>query len=87
MLIRYLKNYQKKNQKQLEIIHKKIQDIRENPNQQYKFLRAPLHGFNRVHIDQHFVLIFSMNHQTKIVTIFHYDHHDFVYKWQPKPDE
>lgn len=38
----------KRNRKQLEIIHKKIQQIRLNPNHIYKFLREPLQTFNRV---------------------------------------
>jgi len=74
----------KKNPKQLAIINKKIKEIRTNPHHDYKFLRSPLQGFNRVHIDKHFVLIFKINHQQKLVTVFHYHHHDYVYQWQPK---
>lgn len=74
----------KKNPRQLMIINKKIQDIRENPNHIYKFLRDPLQRFNRVHIDKNFVLIFRMIHETKKVIIYYYDHHDNVYKWRPK---
>ncbi len=69
----------KKNPRQLMIIDKKI---KENPSG-YKFLRKPLQGFNRVHIDKHFVLIFKIDHEKKIVDIYYYDHHDSVYKWQP----
>lgn len=74
----------KKNQFQLKIIEKKIKSIRENPHHAYKFLTEPLQSFNRVHIDKHFVLIFKINHQTKTVTIYYFDHHDKVYKWRPK---
>jgi len=77
------KKLAKKNPEQLKIIGKKIQEIRENPYHQYKFLRKPLHSFNRVHIDKHFVLIFKIDHQTKVVDIYYYDHHDNVYKWMP----
>lgn len=73
----------KKNPKQLQIIHKKIKEIRETPYG-YKFLRKPLHGFNRCHIDMHFVLLFTVDHERRCVTIYYYDHHDWVYQWQPK---
>ncbi len=72
----------KKNPKQLQIIDKKIQQIRENPHHKYKFLRKPLQSFNRVHIDKHFVLIFKLDHENKIVDIYYYDHHDNVYQWR-----
>ncbi len=75
----------KKNPKQLMILDKKIKEIRENPNG-YKFLRKPLQGFNRVHIDKHFVLVFKVNHENHVITIYYYDHHDYVYKWQPKTE-
>lgn len=73
----------KKNPKQLEIIHNKIEEIRQNP-QHYKNLRSPLQDYKRVHIDKSFVLIFSVNEDAKIVIIENYDHHDNVYKWRPK---
>jgi len=73
----------KRNRKQLEIIHKKIGEIRSNPNHIYKFLNAPLQTYNRVHIDRSFVLIFKVKHQEHVVDIYYYDHHDKVYKWRP----
>ncbi len=54
---RIFRKLAKKSQKQLMIINKKIAEIRANPKHGYKFLRKPLNGFNRVHIDKHFVLI------------------------------
>ena len=78
------KKLSKKNPKQLEIISKKIQEIRLNPNHIYKFLRKPLQSFNRVHIDGSFVLIFKIRHEENVVEIYYYDHHDNVYKWRPK---
>jgi len=77
------KKLSKKNQKQLMIIHKKLLEIRENPYHKYKFLRKPLQSFNRVHVDNHFVLIFKINHGIKAVEVYYYDHHDNVYKWRP----
>ncbi len=74
----------KKNKKQLELINKKIQEILENPTHEYKFLRAPLKNFNRVHIDNHFVLIFKISHSIQSVIVYFYGHHDEAYKWRPK---
>ena len=76
----------KKNLQQLIIINKKIKEIRNNPYHDYKFLRSPLQGFNRVHIDKHFVLIFKINHEQKLVIVYYYDHHDYVYQWQPRAE-
>jgi len=70
----------KKNPKQLEIINKKIKEIRKNPKHEYKFLRKPLQTFNRVHIDKHFVLIFKIKHE--VVEIYFFGHHDEVYQWK-----
>lgn len=72
----------KKNPHQLRIIDKKVKEIREEPFG-YKFLRKPLQGFNRVHIDTHFVLIFKIDHQRKVVELWYFAHHDEVYRWQP----
>jgi len=74
----------KKNPLLLKKIGNKILEICSQPNHEYKFLRGPLKSFNRVHIDDHFVLIFQINHKEKIVTIFYFDHHDKAYKWKPK---
>jgi len=74
----------KKNKKQLEIIDKKIQKIRKNPRHIYKFLKKPLQTFNRIHIDNHFVLIFKIDHPRKTIVIYYFDHHDNIYKWRPK---
>lgn len=80
------KKLAKKNKKQLEMIHKKIQQIKLNPNHIYKFLNEPLQTFNRVHIDTNFVLVFKINHQSKTIDIYYFDHHDKVYKWRPKSE-
>ncbi len=74
------KKLSKKDMSQLEMVYKKINQILENPDHKYKFLRKPLQGFNRVHIDKHFVLIFRILHEKKIVEIYYYGHHDKVYK-------
>jgi YafQ family addiction module toxin component len=73
-----IKKLDKKNRKQVEIILKKAGEIAENPNR-YKNLRAPLNNLKRVHVDKHFVLIFSVDEESKVVTLENYDHHDNIY--------
>ncbi len=69
----------KKNPKQLEIINKKINEIRENP-QHYKNLKKPMQHLKRVQIDSNFVLLFSVDETSKAVIIEDYDHHDKIYR-------
>jgi len=68
----------KKDQKQIKIIRKKIFEIVENPSH-YKNLRSPMQHLRRVHIDSHFVLVFSVDDAGKTVTLEDYAHHDEVY--------
>ncbi len=68
----------KKNKKQLEIINKKIKQIRQDPYH-YKPLKGDMHGSYRVHIDSSFVLIYEIDEENKLVRILDYDHHDKVY--------
>jgi len=68
----------KKNKKQFDIIMKKAEEIIQNPDH-YKNLRAPLQHWKRVHIDRHFVLTFSVNEETKTITLEDFDHHDNIY--------
>ena len=68
----------KKNKKQLEIIHKKIQQILENPYH-FKPLRGDMHGARRVHIDTSFVLTYEIDEVNQIVQLLDYDHHDNIY--------
>ena len=67
----------KKNKKQLEIIHKKIQQILENPYH-FKPLRGDMHGARRVHIDTSFVLTYEIDEVNQIVQLLDYDHHDNI---------
>jgi YafQ family addiction module toxin component len=73
----------KKNLKQLKMIDKKIKKIRQYPGHVYKFLKKPLQKFNRVHIDNSFVLVFKIDHPRETVIIYYFDHHDRVYQWRP----
>jgi len=67
----------KKNLKQLIAITKKVEEIREDP-ESYKNLNAPLNNLKRVHIGS-FVLLFSVNDDTKTVTLEYFEHHDDAY--------
>jgi YafQ family addiction module toxin component len=80
---RIFRKLSKKNSKLFRIIGNKIKEIRKNPNHVYKFLRKPLQGYNRVHIDNHFVLVFRIDHARETVVVYYFDHHDNVYKWRP----
>lgn len=73
------KKLSKRNPKQLKIIYKKLEQIVQNPLH-YKNLRKPLQHLKRVHIDKSFVLVFSVNETTHIITLEDYDHHDNIYK-------
>lgn len=73
-----LEKLAKKNSKQAEIIVKKSEEIIIDP-QHYKNLHKPLQHLKRVHIDKHFVLTFSVDENTKTVTLEDYDHHDNIY--------
>ena len=70
----------RKNPVMLDIIHKKILEIRSYPYHEYKFLHKPLEGYNRIHIDKHFVLIFKIDHMNECLHICRFDHHNYIYK-------
>ena len=69
----------KKDKQQMEIILRKIKEVVQNPSH-YKNLRAPLQHLKRVHIDKNFVLVFSVDENTKTVVFENYDHHDNLYR-------
>jgi YafQ family addiction module toxin component len=73
------KRLQKKDKEMLRLIERKVQDILEDPYR-FKPLRKPLQNKRRVHIGGSFVLIYEVNEEEKMVTLFDFDHHDNVYK-------
>ncbi len=74
-----LKKLKRKNPKQLNIIFKKINEIILNPHH-YKNLSKPLQMWKRIHIDNSFVLTFSINENNKTITLEDYEHHDKIYR-------
>jgi YafQ family addiction module toxin component len=78
-LDRKFKKLQKKDREILRLIDRKVQDILEDPFR-FKPLRKPLQNRRRVHVGGHFVLIYEINEEEKIVILLDFDHHDNVYK-------
>jgi mRNA-degrading endonuclease RelE of RelBE toxin-antitoxin system len=76
-LYKVLKSLGKKDRKQLEQIHKKVVEIRRNP-ELGKPLKKPLQGRRRVHMGS-FVLIYYVDEARRVVRLLEYDHHDKVY--------
>ena len=71
-----------KDKKKVEIINKKIKEILSNTPQtiqRYKNLKYGLKGFQRVHIDRHFVLIFKVDIQKNFILFVDFSHHDTAY--------
>ncbi|HIH49856.1 MAG: type II toxin-antitoxin system mRNA interferase toxin, RelE/StbE family [Candidatus Micrarchaeaceae archaeon] len=67
-----------KNPKQLQIIRNKIKQILEDPDR-FKPLRSDMWGVRAVHIDRHFVLVYSINKEKQMVIIEDYDHHEAIF--------
>lgn len=70
---------EKKEKKQLDIINKKVLQIRDDPYR-FKPLNNTMKGQRRVHIDKSFVLVYSIDENAKTVVLEDYDHHDNIYR-------
>lgn len=73
----------RKDKKKVEIINKKIKEIIRNDLStidRYKNLKYGMKEFKRVHIDQHFVLIFKADKENNFILFEDFAHHDDVYK-------
>lgn len=62
----------------MKIILKKIEQILENPYR-FKPLRSDMKGYREVHVDKHFVLVYSIDEERKVVIIKDYDHHENIF--------
>ena len=78
-IVKKLAKLKKKDPAHYSKIRKKMDSILENPEHSYKFLHHDMKGILRVHIG-HFVLVFVMDHNNKIVSFEDYDHHDNIYE-------
>ncbi|MBN1502899.1 hypothetical protein JW930_05110 [Candidatus Woesearchaeota archaeon] len=78
-----IKKLRNRDQKKVEIINKRIREILNNDTttiDRYKNLKYDLKHLKRVHIDKHFVLVFSVEKENNLVRFVDFDHHDNVYK-------
>jgi mRNA interferase RelE/StbE/toxin YoeB len=72
------KKLERKDKKQLDEINRKVEQILENPHH-FEHVEEVKHNLHRVHIDNSFVLIYSVDDDKNLVTLHEYDHHDRVY--------
>lgn len=80
-LIKILRKLYKKDKNKFEATLKKIREVAYNNNpQHYKNLSHSLKDFNRVHIDSHFVLIFKVDENYKLIKFVDLQHQDTIYK-------
>lgn len=78
-ITRKLTKLKKKDPSHYFRVRKKMDSILEEPSHSYKFLTRDMKGVNRVHLG-HFVLVFVVDHQNKVVSFEDYDHHDVIYQ-------
>lgn len=77
-----LRKLSKKDRKRVEMISRKIREIINNDRQsidRYKNLQQDLKHLKRVHIDNHFVLTFSVDKEKNFILFVEFDHHDNIY--------
>lgn len=74
-----LAKLRKKDPVEYSQVRKKMDSILLDPGHGYKFLAHDMKGLNRVHLG-HFVLVFRIDHQKKIVSFEDYDHHNSIYR-------
>jgi len=80
-LKKILKKLMKKDKTRCEATLKKMYEIINSSDfSHYKNLSYDMNKFKRVHIDSHFVLIFKINENKKIIKFEDLQHHDYIYK-------
>jgi len=79
-LEKVLGKLQKKDKNRFEATIKKIDEITVKSPDSYKNLRYELKGLKRVHIDSHFVLVFKVDEERKIISFEELQHHDDIYR-------
>lgn len=76
---RIFRKLARRNPRQLRAIQTKLEEVLENPHR-YKNLRAPLQHLRRIHIEGSYVLVYSIDEESKAVVVEDYDHQDRIYK-------
>lgn len=80
-LKRILKKLFKKDRTRYIASLKKINEVMKSNNpHHYKNLSYDMKEFKRVHINSHFVLIFKVDDNKKLIKFEDFRHHDDVYK-------
>ncbi len=69
----------RKNKTLLEMVYKKIEQIKQEPHH-FKPLKAPMQNKRRVHVGDSFVLIYKIDEARKVVAVVDFDHHDKIYE-------
>ena len=78
---RTLSKLKKKYPKRYKIIRNKISEVITTKDiNHYKNLRYPLQKYKRVHINSHFILIFTYNKEKRVIVFHDFNHHDNIYK-------
>jgi YafQ family addiction module toxin component len=72
------KKLEHKNPKQMQIIRNKLKQILDSP-ERFKPLRSDMWGVRAVHVDKHFVLVYSINKEKQMITLEDYDHHEAIF--------
>ena len=76
---RKLKKIKKKDTPFFQAVKQKIAQIVQHPTH-YKPLKGDMKGIRRVHVKTSFVLIFTVDEKSKLVSFIDLDHHDVIYK-------
>jgi YafQ family addiction module toxin component len=79
-LYKQLEKLEKSNVVLFDAIFKKVDEILENP-ERYENLRVPINHLKGVHIQKSFVLIFSVDKETKTVILEKFEHHPDNHRW------
>lgn len=80
-LKKILKKLFKKDKVRYEATLKKINEIINSKNpDRYKNLSYDMKEFKSVHIDSHFVLIFKVDKNKKVIRFEDLQHHDHIYR-------
>jgi YafQ family addiction module toxin component len=79
-LYKQLEKLENKNVVIYDAIFKKVDEILENPKR-HENLKAPLNKMRGVHIQKSFVLLYSIDEETKIVTLEKFMHHPDSHRW------
>lgn len=74
---RCFKDLKKLDKSEYDRIERKMREVIESPHH-YKPLRAPMQHMRRVHVG-HFVLIFTIDEQSRTVIFERYAHHEEAY--------